>query len=142
MRSRAASVAAMLATLAGAWACRSGSGLPPSGVKVPAGGEVTLAVGQSALLDDTGLRVSFEGVHDDSRCPTSLQCVWEGDAAVVVSVDGRGARAAYDLHTSGRSPREVTHDGVRIALVRLDPARSAAGPVPLADYRATLSLAR
>src|SRR5262245_2914355 len=28
-----------------------------------------------------GLRITFEGVADDSRCPTGAQCVWAGDAA-------------------------------------------------------------
>jgi hypothetical protein len=58
------------------------------------------------------------------------------------AVGAAGVLAAALSCRSGRAPREVTHDGVRIALVRLETARSASGPVPPGDYRATLSLAR
>ena len=58
----------------------------PSAAPVPLGREFTLEVGQSALVDDSGLRVTLLGVADDSRCPTDVQCVWEGDARVAVAV--------------------------------------------------------
>lgn len=63
-------------------------------------------------------------------------------AAAALTIEGRGPRAAYELHTSARAPREVSHEGYRIALTRLDPTPSVSGPIPAADYRATLALAR
>jgi hypothetical protein len=115
----------------------------PSAERVPLGREFTLAVGQSAVVDDTGLRVSLKGVAQDSRCPADVQCVWEGDATVSIDVaSAPSPRAEYELHTSGRFEREVAHGAYRISLVRLDPARRSTDLPSPNDYRATLLVVR
>jgi hypothetical protein len=121
----------------------SGRLSPPSATRVPLGREFTLGVGQSVMVDDTGLRLSLKGVQNDSRCPVDVQCVWEGDAAVSVDVAGSSApTTTYDLHTSGRFPREAVHGRYRIALVRLDPLPRSSGALTPADYRATFQVVR
>src|SRR5262249_38426306 len=60
----------------------------PSSDQAALGREFTLAVGQSAVVDATGLRIALQGVGADSRCPVDVHCVWEGDAAVSVEVAG------------------------------------------------------
>jgi hypothetical protein len=115
----------------------------PSAERVPLGREFTLAVGQSAVVDDTGLRVSLKGVPQDSRCPVDVQCVWEGDATVSVAAAGAPSPGAqYELHTSGRLAREVRHGAHRISLVRLNPAPRSTGRPSPNDYRATLLVVR
>ncbi len=109
---------------------------------VPLGREFTLSVGQAAAIEGTGLRLTLRAVRDDSRCPTDVQCIWEGDATVAVEVVAKSASAAYDLHTSGRYPREVKHDRYRIALVRLDPAPRGGATPAASEYRATLKVVR
>lgn len=103
----------------------------------------TLAPGQTAQVGNTSLRVTFESVSADSRCPVDATCVWEGDAAVIVSVQSAGsARAQHELHTSRRYAMEVEARDHRLRLVDLAPApRAAASPAP-GDYRATLLVSR
>jgi hypothetical protein len=103
----------------------------------------TLAPGQAAQVDGGGLRVTFEGVSADSRCPVAVNCVWEGDAVVVLSVRPDGAAAARsELHTSGRYPAEAEVGGYRVRLASLAPApRESASPAP-GDYRASLIVTR
>lgn len=136
--------ALVIAALALAAACGGRPSAPSaSTLRVPLGREFTLSVGQSALVDDTGLRLSLRGVGADSRCPMDVQCVWEGDAAVSVEVAGSSAsRAQYELHTSGRFPREVAHGAYRVSLVRLDPVPRSGGVLMPSDYRATLLVVR
>jgi hypothetical protein len=122
-------------------ACGGGPG-SPSAMTVPLGREFTLRVGQSAVVDDTSLRIALERVADDSRCPVDVQCVWEGDAAVTVEIVDPAAPRAYELHTSGRYPREVTHGAYRVTLVRLDPSPRSSVPISPSDYRATFVVAR
>jgi hypothetical protein len=122
-------------------ACAGGPG-SPSTMKVPLGREFTLRVGQSAVVDDTGLRISLAKVADDSRCPVDVQCVWEGDAAVTVEIADPSAPGAYELHTSGRYPREVTHGSYRVTLVQLEPTPRSSVPLSPADYRATFRVSR
>ena len=103
----------------------------------------TLAPGQTAQIEGAGLRVTFESVSADSRCPVDVTCVWEGDAVVVVSVrPAEAAPARHELHTAGRYPTEADAGDYRVRLVDLAPVpRSGASPAP-ADYRATLLVTR
>lgn len=103
----------------------------------------TLAPGQTAEVEGTGLRVTFESVSADSRCPADVTCVWEGDAVVMVSVQATGsARLQHELHTSGRYPTEADAGDYRVRLVEVAPApRSGASPAP-GDYRVTLLVSR
>jgi hypothetical protein len=117
-------------------ACGNGS-TSASTMTVPLGREFTLRVGETAMVDDTSLRISVDKVADDSRCPVDVQCVWEGDATVSVAIVDTAARS-YALHTSGRFEREVTHGAYHVALVRLDPVPRSTAPVTPSDYRATL----
>jgi hypothetical protein len=132
----------VIAVCLAAPACANRIGAP-SAERVPLGRAFTLAVGQSAVVDDTGLRVSLKGVAEDSRCPVDVQCVWEGDATVsLVAAGAASPGAQYELHTSGRFEREVQHGPYRISLVQLDPARRGTGLPSPNDYRATLLVVR
>ena len=105
--------------------------------------QLVLAVGQSGSLLDTGLTVTFEAVVSDSRCPTGVNCVWEGDAEVRVRIDATNVKpSTYTLHTSERSPRQISHGDVEVGLVSLVPHPTTDGPPRAADYRATLSVRR
>jgi hypothetical protein len=135
-------VALALAAILAATACKDDV-TTPSSAGVPLGHEFTLAVSQSATVEGAGLRVTLRAVRNDSRCPVDVQCVWEGDATVAVELSGASAPAApYDLHTSGRFPREATHAGYQITLVRLDPAPRGGTAPASSDYRATLVVVR
>ena len=116
---------------------------PTSPRAVSVGDRFTLAPGQTAQVEGTGLRVTFERVTADSRCPVDVTCVWEGDAVVVVSVRPASAGAAqHDLHTSGRYPSEAQEGDYLVRLVDLAPVRrEGASPGPGA-YRATFVVTR
>jgi hypothetical protein len=126
-------------------ACLAACGEGPtssSTMTVPLGREFTLRVGETAVVDDTSLRISVDKVAQDSRCPLDVQCVWEGDAAVSVLIAGPAAPLPYELHTSGRYAQEVTHGAYQVTLVRLDPTPRSSVPLAPGDYRATLRVTR
>lgn len=100
-------------------------------------------MGQSVVVGDTGLRLAVRAVANDSRCPTDVQCIWEGDATVSIEVTSTPAGgASYELHTSGRFTREVSHQAYRVTLVRLEPPPHGGATLSASDYRATLLVAR
>ena len=127
--------------------CRS-NGERPDGPAVPSAPapqsgpvsrEVVLAPGESSRVD--GLNVKFEGVSADSRCPIGVQCFWEGDAVVVVSVsEPSRAGSNLELHTSGKFPREGRYGRYRVRLVSLVPQPREGEGVPAGEYRATLQV--
>ena len=86
-----------------------------------------------------GLRITFDGVAGDSRCPSGAQCVWAGDAAVTVTLEKPPAAAQQrTLHTSGRFERQVTIDTLVVRLDDLKPYPKIGATIAPADYRATL----
>ena len=68
--------------------------------------EVTLRPGQVTAVASTPLRIGFERVAADSRCPSTALCIQSGDALVVfnVSVGDRGG-AEIRLRTRRRHDR-------------------------------------
>jgi hypothetical protein len=97
----------------------------------------TLRVGQTATVAGEGLSVSFEGVPEDSRCPTGVQCVWAGNAVVQVVLSKDGKAAGFELNTN-LEPKTANYLEYTIELVSLAPYPSSkGGPIAQSQYRAT-----
>jgi len=124
-------------------ACASGSSGP--GTPTPAvNEEFTLAPGQTAGIDGTNLRLTFEGVTEDSRCPVDVTCIWEGDAVVILKVKVEADEVTREVHTQGGAERSRTAPAGSyvVSLLRLDPAPRSSEPIEASAYRATLRVAR
>ncbi|MDH3457612.1 MAG: hypothetical protein OER90_12310, partial [Gemmatimonadota bacterium] len=48
------------------------------------GEEFQLAVGERVSIPEENLWLRFLGIASDSRCPSDVVCVWEGDGAVLI----------------------------------------------------------
>ncbi|MEA2166495.1 MAG: hypothetical protein QOK37_4622 [Thermoanaerobaculia bacterium] len=93
---------------------------------------------------NTDLRVSFAQVVEDSRCPASVVCAWQGNGAIRLDITtGHGAQSAT-LNTAGGTafPREASAAGYTFTLVGLDPQRQTPDPMPVQQYRATIRVTR
>jgi hypothetical protein len=130
---RIAPVLAMV-VLAG---CDEGPTAPTVGLNQ----EFVLAPGEVAKIADTGLHIRFSGVQGDSRCPADAFCILGGDALVRIEVlSFGGGRREHDLHTGDLRP--VVHEGVTIALVKLEPYPFSSRTIQPNEYRATLRVTR
>ena len=124
-------------------ACASGGGTTPT--PTPAlNEEFTLAPGQTASVNGTNVRLTFERVKEDSRCPTDVTCIWEGDAIVVLKVRVEAAEVTREVHTQGGEPRsrKAPAGDYVVTLVRLDPVPRSTDPIEPSAYRATLVVGR
>lgn len=101
--------------------------------------QLVLAPGQTVRVD-SALRLRFVAVVGDSRCPGDALCITGGDAIVRIDITAAGLSAERDLHTGDMQP--VTHQGVRVELVSLDPYPFASRPFDPSEYRATLRVVR
>jgi hypothetical protein len=91
----------------------------------------------------TDLRISFAQLVEDSRCPASVVCAWQGNGAIRLDVTtGRGAQSVTLNTAGGGFPREASVDGYTFTLVELDPQRQTPDPIPVQQYRATIRVAR
>jgi len=135
---------AMMVASSIAWTACS-TAIPAGGGAVPIelGQSFSLRVGEVGQTADGVWRVGFEGVSADSRCPKGEQCVWAGDAIARVWLQqGRGPRAAGELHTAQGATQTLRLQGLELRLLRLDPYPVSGRTVALGEHVATLSLIR
>lgn len=118
-------------------ACGAGGGIKSPSRPVSLGREFALTPARAALVGEERLRVEFERVSADSRCPIDVHCITAGDATVKVALHHPSLpRAAEELHTM-ESRRQVFYAGHRIRLVRLEPQPRSTSPIAPKDYVAT-----
>ena len=62
----------------------------PGPIQVNLDEEFTLMPAHSAQLKGEDLKLEFKGVTEDSRCPSDVTCIWEGQVVcdTVVEYDG------------------------------------------------------
>ena len=110
----------------------------PTGPTVSLDARFTLAPGETASVTGRGVRLRFEGVTGDSRCPADAICITGGDAIVKVVADGDSGSLTLDLHTGDSSRASVTYGSVKVTLVELTPYPFSSRTIAPGDYRATL----
>jgi hypothetical protein len=108
--------------------------------------EVTLRPGQVTAVASTPLRIGFERVASDSRCPSTALCIQSGDALVVfsVSVGDQGGAEIRLRTTGGAIGQDLIAEvaGYELSIAGLQPYPETTTPIPSGDYRVTVSIAR
>jgi hypothetical protein len=116
--------------------CASKTPAAPTG---PLDVQVVFGVGETVEVPGAAIRLRFQRVMGDSRCPADAFCIQLGDAVVRIDVLSGVRQATYDLHTGNRP---VMHGDLTIALVQLDPYPFSNHPIGPGEYRATLRITR
>lgn len=117
---------------------------PGASTSVPLAEEFRIKIGQQVTISGQKLKIKFSAVQDESRCPTGVQCVWEGNAAVVVRVlkkPGKAVRATLNTNASVK-PGQLEYKGYSIRLVGLNPHPKAEQLIEPKDYEAVLIVTR
>jgi hypothetical protein len=109
---------------------------PTAPDRVPKGEPFDLRVGESARTTDD-LRITFETVRSDSRCPMDALCVRAGEAVIAVTVARVGeVGIGRELETTpARS--STTYLNFTITLSSLQPYPRSDRQIQPADYVAT-----
>ena len=110
----------------------------PTGPTVSLDARFTLAPGETASVQGRGVKLRFEGVAGDSRCPADALCITGGDAIVRVAASGDASSLSLELHTGDSSRASVTYGNVKVSLVELQPYPFSSRTIAPGDYRATL----
>jgi len=100
------------------------------------GDNVDVKHGSSLILPGDTTTVRFTDVTADSRCPTGAQCVWAGEATVLLTVGG-AQQVPLTLGTDASKATAIVRM-VQVTLVALKPYPSVNAPVSKGDYVATL----
>lgn len=103
--------------------------------------EIQLRIGGSSTVAANSA-VTFVEVKQDSRCPTGVTCIWEGEAVVALEVrqqDQAPRTESLSTHSSrGSSPNSVRVGEVSVRLVGLDPYPVAGAEIEPSEYLLTL----
>ena len=119
----------------------SGCAAQPSQPSRPLGQPFDLKAGTSAVLAD-GLRLTFERVRADSRCPLDALCIQAGEAIVVLTLaQAAAAQVEQELRTTPGSS-EASYLSYVIKLVALAPYPRSTQQIRPEDYVATLTVDR
>jgi hypothetical protein len=108
-------------------------------VDAQAGRSFELRAGETGRIAGLGIQVFFRGVASDSRCPTDVTCVWEGDAALRIRATvGRSDEwTPFDLHTA-IEPQTARIGEHTITVVGLSPSPESGRTIPNERYTVTL----
>lgn len=136
---------ALLLALAGtATACASDGGTRPSpGSEY--GAPFVVGVGDTLAIGGDGLTLRFEGVSNDSRCPTDVTCIWEGEALVALRAQAPSQDArTLELRVLGGGGSEAAEYAGRfvVQVTKLEPAPVSTSQIPAGAYKATLVVTR
>ena len=104
-----------------------------------------LAGGQDAVIAGEKLRLRFEDVLEDSRCPTQVECVWTGQARIAVIVqpaDSTPTTVTFSTNPAPDQNVQTAQVGAYvIELISLDPyPQTPDNGFDLEQYRATLEV--
>ena len=129
-------------------------GLPLSGVSVIAkeAGEGTrveatletefqLEIGQTAVIQDEELEIQFWNLPEDSRCPSDVVCIWEGQVRITLRVGKTGDEKQEVEVTSRAGHGDLARSDFgdyRIDLIAVEPYPVSTETIALEDYGITL----
>lgn len=138
---RLALLLTLLATLSFIVACGSDDGddlaqqtsiptpTPSSDQRVGEDGRFTLTEGELKFVDDTGFKVRFEHVTQDSRCPVDVQCVVAGSVTVRVSISEKNGEPdeSYLFSIGDPRPEPSVHTigEYQVELLEMEPSPGA-----------------
>jgi hypothetical protein len=106
------------------------------------GREFKIKVGRTLTLIGETLRLRFVRVASDSRCPTGVECVWAGNAEVLIEISAGGARGKRTLSLNTNAGQERAAEGTyrryTVKLVGLSPYPQSGRKIRPSEYTATL----
>jgi hypothetical protein len=110
------------------------------------GREFKIKVGRTLTFRGEVLRLRFVKVTSDSRCPTGVECVWAGNAEVLIEVSAGGARGkrTLSLNTNAGQGRaaEDTYRRYTVKLVGLSPYPQSGRKIRPGEYTAILLVSK
>jgi hypothetical protein len=136
LRSRAALTLLLAVTVA----CAHTPQVPPATPTADLGERFTLGPGESAAIEGTSARITFERILSDNRCPIDVQCITGGEARGSFRLEGEPGRSeTFTLDTDRNATAVVA--GYRISLDSVSPAPRSTVTIDPRNYRVELTVA-
>lgn len=114
-------------------------------VSVEIGQPFDLKINQSAYFQSSELAIKFVNITEDSRCPSDVTCVWEGQASALVSFSGGKSAGNFTLTVRGSGNTDLSSkavNGYLLRLVDVQPYPTSKQKISPSDYTARFVLSR
>lgn len=96
---------------------------------------------QKAAAGTPDMIVHFTQVSDDSRCPTGVNCVWEGEAVAELVLGKLGADTLALTYRPGREKASVGRaSGYSFRLLEVNPYPEKGSTIEKEDYQIVLEI--
>lgn len=111
-------------------------------------GMIELKLHESAegRIDGNTVKLGFDAVVSDSRCPANAMCVWQGAATAAFSFSKNGATHRFNLSTLTMKPhytKDTVLAGYKIEFINLLPYPGTfTPPVPDSQIKAELKITK
>ncbi len=106
------------------------------------GEEFALAPAQAAVIDGAAMKIRFEDVTGDSRCPEGATCIWEGEASIPVKITYAGVVNDLALVQPGGGAAAEAGFGSYVLTFNLTPYPQAGQEIEPPDYRLHMKVTR
>ena len=115
----------------------------PIGIEANLDSEFILQINQSAEIKSEDITVTFFNVTSDSRCPSDVTCIWQGQAGIELDVQKGEVESTVSLSIGGdSSPEESIFNSYLIQLVDLSPYPISTKNIQPEDYTATIKITK
>jgi hypothetical protein len=110
---------------------------------VSLGDSFSLAVGQTASIDGEDLAIKFIDIIADSRCPSGVECIWQGEVACLVEIthSGTGQQKVLTYPGLTQEPSEFQFGSYQFAF-SVEPYPQAGKEIRKSEYRLNLLLTK
>ena len=119
-----------------------------SGDKRLTEGTIELKFNESAAgkIKGDNVKLSFDAIVSDSRCPANAMCIWQGAASATFSFTKNGNTHRFNLSTLTMRPnytKDTVIAGYKIEFINLLPyPGTVAEPVPDSQRKAELKITK
>ena len=76
------------------------------------GEEIVLHINESVMIHPDGFVITFNAVPEESRCPTNVNCIWEGRAIIQLMVENR--ERVYETFLETPNTQQTTGQAVNL----------------------------
>lgn len=103
---------------------------------------VNLKVNNCFNKFENKVKICLDSVFNDSRCPTGLVCVWEGDAIAAFSISRQDTIERFNLHSNKKFQNDTVIDGLTIKLLTIMPYPNKNSSIDPKSYNVEISVHR
>ncbi len=132
--------AAVIALLA-ALLLLAGCARSPGEISASPGQQFTLAPGQTASIAGEPLKIRFVEVVNDSRCPSGVTCIWEGQASCLVELTYQDSMTSLVLTQRGSGKAATDFKDYNLEF-EVQPYPEAGKTIAKQDYRLQMVVTR